>query len=158
MPAFVSVFITTLIFYFKSSPILLSCYKSAFVSHFWFLTILLTYYLPIPVSHSRSPAVLLFCYILVLAIFSALSLPCHAFVFCCRILAFYCPFLYLNQLFFINLYLLEHSNDLCQMSLSFIYLLDLQSSFVYSRLLVHIIQIIITACIIWLILKTQVRF
>lgn len=96
---------------------------------------------------------LFYCLIVYLLLFLVLDLPlfyclviCPLLFFVAEFQFFYHRFLCLVYLFFLDLYLSEHSNNPYQRSLGPACQPALQSPFVHSRFLIRIIRTIIAAC------------
>lgn len=99
VPAFVLISVTTLVFCPRSPTILLSCCISAPFFCPGSLAVLLFYYIPDFLSYFGFFAVLSFYSMSTPAAFRPLFLPCHAFVFDCKISAFLLLLLAIDSLF-----------------------------------------------------------
>lgn len=78
--------------------------------------------------------------------FTAFFLPCFTLIFCCGIQLFYCHFLCLINLLLLDLHLLKHSNNLCQINFGPMCKLTLENSFVRSQISAHMIETITMTC------------
>lgn len=82
---------SSLFFCPEFSPFLVFCFIFALIFYLRFLIVLSFYYILI-IFYFGSFAVLMSCYISVLAISIFLFLPYHIFIFCCRIITLLVPF------------------------------------------------------------------
>ena len=80
-----------LVFVFAFIPVLVLASMPVLVFHSGSPVILLTYHIHALISCPESPAILLSCYMPTPARFATLSLSCHTFVSCCKILALLLP-------------------------------------------------------------------